>query len=131
MDGFKRELAHLKGVSRHDDAMHSLWILASMEGLILDVGGHVQLITKWRPIELIGKNVGILIPSELQAAHHIGLEKVRQGGVVRKTGITGDLITQDGTKVPSATFLGIVEHHGERCVRAENFELSPQETKKE
>ena len=59
-------------------------IESDLDGVIVDCSNGVYTLLAYRPVELIGKNVDMLIPEEVRQRHHDGLEHVR------KTGKLGD-----------------------------------------
>jgi PAS domain S-box-containing protein len=73
-----------------------------MQGIIIEADRNVADVLMWKPEDLLGKPVDVVIPRELRAKHHAGFERVRTSGVMRPSdmAIQSMALTREGDKIP-------------------------------
>lgn len=78
------------------------FITANLEGIIVDANNGIEKMLGWRPGELIGQSVDILIPTEYRERHHSGMEMARQVGHTRAADvyIAAFALHRSGAHVP-------------------------------
>ncbi len=72
-------------------------------GVVLQVNPALTSLLGWEPSDLVGRRVGdVLVPEGMRAAHHAGLERVRDGGAPVVVGRPLEVmaLARDGSLVP-------------------------------
>ncbi len=64
-------------------AVTGFYVFAGLDEKIIDVTDGVRDVLGYRPAELIGENIDVLIPPSIQPAHHAGIRKARETGIMR------------------------------------------------
>ena len=69
--------------------------------IIADVSDGVKDVLGWRPAELVGRHVNVIIPDRIHAQHHAGVERAKATGALRPTvtGIITVATAKDGREV--------------------------------
>lgn len=125
VDGMLREIDTLRSVAK-DLSEHPacVWMKVLTTGIAIDVGGPVKSLLGYRPSELIGRDISILVPEEDKVAHHRGLDRVAHGGGIRSAALAVSIIRKNMLQVSAAIVLTVEEFRGERIVKALIFELT-------
>jgi two-component system sensor kinase FixL len=105
-----------ESMSKKDDAVFQALITTAVDGIIvIDAKGHIQIFNPacerlfgYRPDEVIGKNVRILMPSPYREEHDGYLRHYRETGEKRIIGIGREVQGQrkDGTTFPMYLSVG-------------------------
>lgn len=97
-------------------------VTADLTGTVVDAESTVKDVLGWRPEDLIGKNVDVLIPRDLRSKHHAGLERVRTSGLIRPDDVAIRAYARhaSGERVPViVTLTGWVDDAGRKLISAQ------------
>ncbi|MSP61789.1 MAG: MerR family transcriptional regulator [Myxococcales bacterium] len=91
------------------DAQNDAVVAAGRDGLIVYANRAARELLGWRPDELIGQPLTVLMPSRMKAAHRVGLERYFTTRVPRLIGRTVRVpaVTRSGQEIEVDLSLGI------------------------
>ncbi|AFY27564.1 PAS domain S-box protein [Cyanobium gracile] len=93
---------------------HLPFVKADQEGIIEEVNGLMEEIYGWSPADLIGKSLGMILPSSFRDAHHLGFSRFRMTGESEVLNHPLELMTvcKDQREINSEHFI-VAERHGD------------------
>jgi len=97
-------------------------VTATPDGVIIEASPSIMPMLHYLSTELVGKNVEVLIPERLRAAHREKLRAVREDGFTRWSdrAIVGHALTREGSEVPvTVTLTGVQDEAGRWLITAE------------
>lgn len=92
------------------------YVIAGLDEVIVDVTDGVKDVLGYRPAELIGQKIDILIPPEVQPRHQAGIEKARRTGI----NLSPDFAIKTQARHKSNALVNVTVSH-ELDVRRENM----------
>jgi PAS domain S-box-containing protein len=77
-------------------------ITATLDGVITDASDEVRTMLGWRPAELVGKNVDVVVPGEYRERHHEAFARAKADGHVRPPDILirGCALHRNSSRIP-------------------------------
>ncbi len=90
------------------------FVRADQEGVIEEVNDLMQQVYGWRPEDLIGHSLGLILPSSFRDAHHLGFSRFRMTGESEILNHPLELKTvcKDSREILSEHFI-VAERHGQ------------------
>lgn len=104
--------AHLRSIF---DTAPEAMIVINIEGIVQSYGASAERMFMWRPTEIIGRNISMLMPEPFRAQHDGYLHRYLQTGEKRIIGIGRIVVGQrkDGSTFPMELAVGEVHsEHG-------------------
>lgn len=89
-------------------------VVINVQGKILDVSPTVSAMLQWIPVDLIGRNITVLMPERYREAHERGLKKIKDHAQPPWPDriIEAEALRKDGVEIPIATTLKAWQDEG-------------------
>ena len=106
----RHQVEQLQKLSMNAVVSTTAMVTTDTTGIIVEADDAVRDILGWRPIELKGESVDLIIPRRLRGRHHAGMERARLSGAVRPANIAIQTValTKDKREIPVIVSLN---HH--------------------